>query len=271
MKIGKGVRIDVTCNRCRSATLIVLPLIVLLVFAISACQKKTISMPAMIEIPAGPALVGGSCGSTGNPDNAAQRAEHTVDLPTFFIDRLPVTRDEYRRCIEAGGCPSIPERLAKPSSIPPGNHPALVSYQEAEAYCRWAGKRLPTEDEWEKAARGSDGRIYPWGNDLSDNPPANFCDEQCGYPWREANVSDGYNVTSPVGAFPEGASPYGVLDMAGNVKQWVTPVGETLPASHYLARGSSWYSTSAQLTVCNRHIWQNGIRLDDKGFRCVRD
>ena len=225
----------------------------------------------MIQIPAGPALLGGDCAGETNLDTAPLRAEHTVDLPTFYIDRLPVTRGEYKRCIEAGGCPETTERLAKPSSVPSDDHPALVSYEEAEAYCRWVGKRLPTENEWEKAARGDDGRIYPWGNELPTRPRANYCDEECGYPWRDENVNDGYHITSPVGAFPAGASLYGVLDMAGNVKQWVVPVDEILRPGERLARGSSWYTTAAQLKVCNRHLWRDGIRVDDKGFRCARD
>ncbi len=225
----------------------------------------------MIKIPAGPAKLGGNCGGEPNLDTAPIRPEHTVDLPAFSIDKLLISRAEYKKCIAAGGCPEIPERLAKPSSVPPDNHPVLVTFKEAESYCKWAGKRLPTEDEWEKAARGTGGRVYPWGKVRTGKPRANFCDEKCGYPWRDPKINDGYHITSPVGAFPKGASPYGLLDMSGNVKQWVTPVGLELKPGERLARGSSWYTPAPQTRVCNRHLWHEGIRIDDKGFRCVKE
>ena len=146
------------------------------------------------------------------PDEFPQR---TVFLPDFWIDRTEVTNARYRECVNAGAC--APQAGGNPDYH---NNPAFdnypvtfVSWDAARTYCQWAGKRLPTEAEWEKAARGTDGRIWPWGNALKDNLAG---------PVERANVGDSTSVDiTEVGAYPNGASPYGALDMTGNVWEWV--------------------------------------------------
>ncbi|HVV51450.1 MAG TPA: formylglycine-generating enzyme family protein, partial [Polyangia bacterium] len=146
-------------------------------------------------------------GSTRGEDD--ERPARKVTLRAFAIDRTEVTRGDYAACVDAGRCKS-----------PPGADPAAdaklpvtgVDWNDAQAYCKFAGGRLPTEAEWEKAARGTDGRQYPWGNDL-DCARANWGNFEGEGPC--AGKNPGHPVA--VGQYPTGASPYGALDMGGNV------------------------------------------------------
>ena len=168
----------------------------------------------MVTVPAG-AFVRGEV--SGDPDERPQRR---IELPAFAIDRTEVTRRAYGGCVAKGVCrpPAAPGRPPDPRGLVPPELPvANVSWNDAVAYCAFAGKRLPSEAEWEKAARGSDGRRYPWGNDFACQRGnfGNFAgDGRC--------AEDGApGAVMPVGSFPDGASPYGALDMAGNVWEWV--------------------------------------------------
>lgn len=191
-----------------------------------------------VTIPAGEF----SMGSDKQKDSQARDNElpqHQVYLPEYRIARVPVTNAQYKLFVEATG--HRPPKHWQNGAIPQGkeSHPVVtVTWHDAQVFCRWAGVRLPTEAEWEKAARGPDGRIWPWGN---EEPT----EERCNFAWK---VGD----TTPVGTYPKGASPYDVLDMAGNVWEWTSSLFRQYPyrtddgredlegASIHLLRGGSF-------------------------------
>lgn len=231
---------------------------------------------------------------SSNADSEAsndEKPQHNVFLNSYLIDKFEVTNARYRMCVDAGQC-------APPTSVSSAtrssywgnsqydNYPVIwVSWFDAGKYCSWAGKRLPTEAEWEKAERGTDGRIYPWGN-LWDGARLNSCDRNCPFNYRDSGTSDGYADTAPVGSFPAGASPYGVLDLAGNVSEWVAdwyspnyyqvsplnnPSGPQSGQERDV-RGGSWSITRPYLRGANRERTAGpDHRQDDIGFRCVRN
>lgn len=179
----------------------------------------------------------------------------TVELSEFYITRVPVTNAQYKVFVDATG-----HRLPKHwqgGAIPPGQeaHPVVwVSWEDAQAFCAWAGVRLPSEEQWEKAARGTDGRTYPWGEAAPDEQRCNF---------------NGYEgSTTPVGNYPAGASPYGVLDMAGNVWEWTN----FRQREALIMRGGSWGDDDVFMRSDYRFLgWVNPVSWDDGiGFRCVR-
>jgi formylglycine-generating enzyme required for sulfatase activity len=235
----------------------------------------------MVYVPAGEFAMGSPSGQ-GDDD---EHPQHTVTLDAFWIDRTEVTNEQFRAFVNAAGHPAPTTcTWGDPTFDDPAKakHPVVcVGWDDAVAYCRWVGARLPTEAEWEKAARGTDGRVYPWGDSL-DGSKVNFCDRNCQYLHKDADANDGYAQTAPVGSYRDGASPYGVLDMAGSVWEWVgdwydagyyarsparNPQGPT-SGSYRVLRGGSWYAIPLYLRSADRPATDSGGRLSRGGFRC---
>jgi formylglycine-generating enzyme required for sulfatase activity len=157
----------------------------------------------------------------------------------------------------------------------------MVSYTDAKNYCEWADRRLPTELEWDRAARSDDGRIYPWGDTLdpADGTRANYCDNNCRFVQRNANADDGFTRTSTVGEYPAGASPFGVLDMAGNVQEWVDTLYDPLGffvfptpnpnGTQYITRGGTWLDKPTGIRASSKTKYAPYERNNITGFRCA--
>ncbi|MEN8173450.1 MAG: SUMF1/EgtB/PvdO family nonheme iron enzyme [Chloroflexota bacterium] len=160
---------------------------------------------------------------------------NTVYLDGYWIDKYEVTTAQYALCVEDGACkpPFIPTSSTRESYYDNpefANYPVIwVKWAMAGEYCEWAGRRLLTEAEWEKASKGTDGRKYPWGNEPVSGERANLCDINCPRDWANPNFDDGYPDTAPVGSYPAGASPYGVMDMSGNVWEWTSSLIQPFP------------------------------------------
>lgn len=238
----------------------------------------------MVRVPAGSFLMGSSDeeivkvvrelgGGELGPDVkwfSAERPQHRVYLDEFYIDKYEVTNKKYKEFVDATGHPT--PRHWENGTYPQGreDHPVVyVSWEDANAYCQWAGKRLPTEQEWEKAARGTDARIWPWGN--------TFDKAKCNVESWEGSDS------KPVGSYPGGASPYGAYDMAGNVWEWTDSWYDAYPGSKLrtpefgkklrVLRGGSWYHYDSLGPIGARCASRD--RADPKsisyvaGFRCA--
>lgn len=258
--------------------------IALVVAASQSLAENLIALPQANNVPFGDAA--------GDPNERPRRG--SVD--TFRIMQTEVTNAEFRAFVAATGHVTDPERSGAgyvwtdrwrsvrgadwrhprgPNSSIAGrdDHPVVqVSQRDAIAYCRWRGLRLPTGDEWEYAARGTDGRRFPWGNQppVQDGPVsqrrANFGTVPC----CAADGSDGYVHTAPVGQFPAGRSPFGLDDMAGNVWEWVSDAFSDRPGQVAL-RGGGWGNNPYCLRTSYRHGNPPDIGLEMVGIRCAGD
>lgn len=222
----------------------------------------------MVYIPAGEFLMGSKEGDADADDD--EFPQHTVYLTAYWIDRMEVTNAQYQKCVSENACDE-PGDTAYFNDSNYRDHPVVhIDWYDAQAYCGWAGRRLPTEAQWEKAARGTDGRTYPWGEGMNCNL-ANYggCDE--------------VPKTSPAGHYPEGASLYKVLDMAGNVWEWAAdrydssyygrsptenPTGPK-DGFHRVLRGGSWLNDVRLARSAYRLNGNPDAMFNDIGFRCA--
>ncbi len=231
-----------------------------------AKPKTGAKQPDMVFIEAGEFIMG----SNERWDDEAP--EHIAETGAYWIDLYEVTNADYKKFVDATNIK--PPYHWPGGEIPKGkeNHPVVyVNWFEADAYCKWKGKRLPDEKEWEKASRGEEGLTYPWGHEWSLDKSNN--------PYK---YSTG---TEPVGSYPEGRSPYGLYDMSGNVWEWVDAFylphpGNTVPRAEYgkdkrLLKGGSWfdclsYGCGLSAPTFNRSFFTPEVRNNSFGFRCAK-
>ncbi|MBU1247653.1 MAG: formylglycine-generating enzyme family protein, partial [Proteobacteria bacterium] len=200
---------------------------------------------------------------------------HDVSVNEFKMDKTEVTVAAYEACVKAGKCkPTVTGYKCNSGMESRQNHPInCVDWNQARDYCAWAGKRLPSEEEWEYAARGSDGRTYPWGNTIADNlrTDPHLKDQAC---WH-GNSRFSPDSTCAVGTYPNGASPFGLLDMAGNVWEWTSGVkckylsSDCPHASHVFRGGGFTSQTPRNLAAANRDVRGSYNMPQSIGFRCV--
>lgn len=241
----------------------------------------------MVLIPAGPFVMGApETDPDADPD---ERPQHTVTLAAYWLDVYEVSHTDYAACVTAGACQPPAERdsngfaYAYAAQMPTGAV-VNVTWNAAAGYCAWAGKRLPTEAEWEKAAHGDAWRLYPWGSTVGPSGQAWFC-EQCIFNRDRPDVLDDFSRPAPVTAFPEGVSPYGVHNLAGNVWEWVadwysdatySAASRTDPrgpenGTLRVIRGGAWTSPPEHLRTTYRNAWRPDTAWIDVGFRCAAD
>lgn len=282
-------------------------------------QSATVSASASAAPPPSPCpkgmvlIPGGELRMGRKDDRAAPGGApqmHEVKLSPFCMDVHEVTVAEYKKCSDDGLCKRAAKNNEWPRIRPDERinydpecniqhadarkrHPVnCVTWEMADLYCKAQQKRLPTEAEWERAARGSDSRPYPWGREDPDTKRLNACGSEC-VSWHKQHRlharqlldgDDGFTTTAPVGSFPRGASPYGVQDMAGNVWEWVgdwfapypeegqvEPTGPTT-GQHRVLRGGAFQGTdSAVVRATNRHHDLPMVTSWIIGFRCARD
>ncbi|HSH02766.1 MAG TPA: bifunctional serine/threonine-protein kinase/formylglycine-generating enzyme family protein [Anaerolineae bacterium] len=261
---------------------------------------------ATVWVPAGEFMMGSDV--SGLEDEAPM---HLVYVDGYWLDQTEVTNrmfadfvasNDYETTAEGYGYSNIfafdgegwgqvtgafwdsPEGVGS-GIVGRGNYPVVhVSWYDADAYCEWAGGRLPTEAEWEKGARGEDGRVWPWGNAFAGRR-LNYCDSNCRSNWSDVSRDDGQVRSAPVGIFPEGSSPYGALDMGGNVWEWTN---DWYAADYYMREvydnpegpasgdvkvlhGGSWLAIVEDARGAARDTLAPFGSSDDIGFRCVRD
>jgi len=258
-------------------------------------QRRGKDNAEMVYVPAGEFTFG--------DENPARR----ITLDPFWLDKFEVTNAQFQQFADATGSKTDAEKLGWGFDFVNGKWEqvngiswrapragvtladrqkfpvVLVSWHDASAYCAWAGKRLPSEAEWERTARGNDARAFPWGN-IWDGSKLNFCDSNCAYSWKEASVNDGFAESAPVGNYPQAGSPFGAMDMAGNVWEWTADwfsveYYKTMPARNptgpatgqlKILRGGAWSIDQTYARTTNRFTVVPEFRQQSVGFRCAQ-
>jgi formylglycine-generating enzyme required for sulfatase activity len=230
----------------------------------------------MIFIPSGTLVMG----STADGAAPNEQPLTKTNVSCIYVARFAVTNAQFEMF--------DPTHSNKRPGWADENHPAVyVSSVDALRFCEWLSRRdgkkyrLPTEAEWEYAARGTDGRTFPWGEKLNRGDLANFADCNTTFPWRDPEINDGFPETAPVGSFPRGASPFGLEDMAGNVWEWCLDFYEpykgkertnprsALTVGRRIYRGGSWKSRASSLRTTTRNFNVPEYSANDVGFRIV--
>ncbi len=232
-------------------------------------SNTSIDVEEMVLIPAGEVRLGTD--SKTDMTFGTEADTRTVFVEAFYIDKYEVTNRQYAKFLSETEH-RIPKFWEDPRLNAPDQPVVGVNWEDAEAYAAWAGKRLPTASEWEKAARGTEGRLYPWGNDY-DAARGNFDDGGS-----MDGSTDGYAmIPAPVGKFTSGISPYGLHDMAGNVWEWVAEQhsehSETTDETPYAIRGGSWTNGAGDTRTTVAYIYpaQCSDHSSSVGFRCAKN
>lgn len=269
--------------------------------------------PGMVYVPAGHVEMGSSEAEIARAMEMFKSAENTEPIRNWFDDETPkhrvwvgayyldkheVTNREFMKFVRAGGYKkkifwsdegrnwlhnkqvTTPECFDDTRFNDPDHPIVCINWYEASAYAKWAGKRLPTEAEWERAARGDDNRSFPWGNDISpkNGHRLNY------HPGGETQDKDGYRFTAPVASYPNGVSPFGILQMAGNVWEWCEDwYGENYYAKSQkknptgprkgkekIVRGGSWLNSIVSIRTTYRSYVDPKLRYSHIGLRCAR-
>ena len=260
--------------------------------ALVVAALATAAFPCNADAPLEMVAVPGGSFRMGDPDGRPDETPRAVTVAPFRLMRFEVTNTQFAAFVAETGHVTDPERRGfgyvwpgrwirvpgadwRRRSGPASNlvglddHPAVqVSWRDARAFCRHHGLRLPREEEWEFAARGSDGRLFPWGAAAPDEGGtrrANYGTSEC----CAADMSDGFHETAPVGSYPAGVSPFGLHDMAGNVWEWTASLDAE--SGKYVIRGGGWGNNPYCLRVSYRHKNPPDIGLDMVGIRCAGD